>query len=166
MWGTSRRQDVSTSEALNTIYPALDVGAYALCSQFLDTAAVITGGLGGSVEQHGLSDGRFRVMLVLLQAGEDTLTPSDIAERAGVTRATVTGLLDGLERTGLILRQSHRSDRRRILVTLTTAGMERMCAAVPNYFSGVQKVMSCLQPAERDALFLLMDKLRQAAVHA
>jgi DNA-binding MarR family transcriptional regulator len=83
-----------------------------------------------------------------------------------VTRATVTGLLDGLERTGLIMRQSHRSDRRRILVTLTTAGMERMCAAVPNYFSGVQKVMSCLQPAERDALFLLMDKLRQAAVHA
>lgn len=165
MWGTSMQQDANTSERLSSIYPSIDAAAYALCSHFLDTAAAITDGLGGSVEQHGLSDGRFRVLLVLLKAGDDTLTPSDIAERAGVTRATVTGLLDGLERSGLIQRQSHRSDRRRILVTLTPAGMERMAAAVPNYFSGVQKVMSCLQPCERDALLQLMDKLRNAALH-
>ena len=35
------------------------------------------------------------------------LTPAELAERTGVTRATITGLVDTLERAGLVTRTPH-----------------------------------------------------------
>ena len=40
-------------------------------------------------------------------------------KRAGVTRATITGLLDGLERDALVVRAASAHDRRRLTVRLT-----------------------------------------------
>ena len=45
-----------------------------------------------------------------------------MAERAGVTRATVTGLLDGLERDGFLRREADEVDRRRVQVLLSAKG--------------------------------------------
>ena len=54
-------------------------------------------GLEQSLQPHGLSLGRFTLLMTLLREEGHRLKPSILAERAGVTRATVTGLLDGLE---------------------------------------------------------------------
>ncbi|WP_309239120.1 MarR family winged helix-turn-helix transcriptional regulator [Ensifer canadensis] len=50
------------------------------------------------------------------------LSPYELADRAGVTRATVTGLLDGLERDGFLARQQSKDDRRKVLVQLSPKG--------------------------------------------
>ena len=56
-----------------------------------------------ALEPYGLSEGRFFVLCCLFSeeiVGRKDPSPSEIAEQLGVTRATVTGLLDGLERDG------------------------------------------------------------------
>ena len=51
------------------------------------------------------------------------MTPSELGERLIVTRATVTGLLDSLERTGFVRRSANPADRRSLVVEITPAGL-------------------------------------------
>jgi DNA-binding MarR family transcriptional regulator len=51
------------------------------------------------------------------------MTPSELGERLIVTRATVTGLLDSLERTGFVRRSANPTDRRSLVVEITPAGL-------------------------------------------
>jgi DNA-binding MarR family transcriptional regulator len=50
------------------------------------------------------------------------MTPSELGEGLIVTRATVTGLLDSLERRGYVRRSPHATDRRSLVVELTDEG--------------------------------------------
>ena len=52
-----------------------------------------------------------------------SMTPSELGERLIVTRATVTGLLDSLERTGFVRRSPNAADRRSLVVEITPAGL-------------------------------------------
>ncbi|MEG1455356.1 MAG: MarR family transcriptional regulator, partial [Comamonas sp.] len=64
-----------------------------LCFQTLSLAAAIDRDCAQVLSGYGLSEGRF-VLLFLLEAASAGLAPRELAEQAGVTRATVTGLLD------------------------------------------------------------------------
>ena len=52
------------------------------------------------------------------------MSPSELGDRLIVARATVTGLLDSLERRGLVTRTANPADRRGLLVDITPAGRE------------------------------------------
>jgi DNA-binding MarR family transcriptional regulator len=52
------------------------------------------------------------------------MSPSELGERLIVTRATVTGVLDSLERRGFVRRSPNPADRRSLLVEITPAGLE------------------------------------------
>lgn len=51
------------------------------------------------------------------------MSPSELGERLIVTRATVTGLVDSLERRRLATRTANPSDRRSVIVAITPAGL-------------------------------------------
>jgi DNA-binding MarR family transcriptional regulator len=52
------------------------------------------------------------------------MSPSGLGDRLIVTRAIVTGLLDSLERRGLVRRSANPADRRSLVVEITPAGLE------------------------------------------
>jgi len=52
------------------------------------------------------------------------LSPSELGERLIVSRATVTGLVDSLERKGFAERSPNPADRRSLLVSITPTGRE------------------------------------------
>lgn len=60
---------------------------------------------------------------------QEIATPTAIARAVSLSQGTVTGILDRLERTGLITRVRSTSDKRRILVELTERGRELVAAA-------------------------------------
>lgn len=91
------------------------------CFELLALAGAIDRDCATRLAPHRLSEGKF-VLLFLLHDKPDGLSPYELAERAGVTRATITGLLDGLERDGFIARRGGLDDRRKIAVTLTEVG--------------------------------------------
>lgn len=52
------------------------------------------------------------------------MSPSELGDRLIVTRATVTGLLDSLERRGFVRRSAHPTDRRSVVVEITPGGID------------------------------------------
>jgi DNA-binding MarR family transcriptional regulator len=120
--------------------------------------------LAGAVETHlrhqfSLSIGRFYLLMILHRYSESELTPSDLAERAGVTRATVTGLLDGLEQEGLVERQPHSTDRRRVALQLTGPGKAFIARLVPAFAPRLSAVATGLSESERRQFLRLLDKI-------
>ena len=71
-----------------------------------------------ALRHHGLSAAGRQALAILEGAGEP-LSPTTIAERLIVTTATVTSLLDTLEKRGLVVRQPDPADRRKLLVSIT-----------------------------------------------
>ncbi|HEY2054385.1 MAG TPA: MarR family transcriptional regulator [Solirubrobacterales bacterium] len=68
----------------------------------------------------GLTIAQVRALFALDQS--EAATPGEIAETARLSPASVTAMLDDLERDGIVTRVRSDSDRRRVLVSLTEVG--------------------------------------------
>jgi DNA-binding MarR family transcriptional regulator len=132
------------------------------CLAFLDTTATVYSALDSYFDRHNLSGGKFTLLMQLYTAKKD-MPPSEFAERANVSRATITGLLDGLEREGLVQRKPHSSDRRMLSVHLTTKGSTLMENILPNHFCRTKKLMENLTTPEKQDLIKLLGKLNSGA---
>ena len=64
------------------------------------------------------------LVLSMLADSETPISPNNIADRLIISRASVTSLLDSLEKRGFVKRQPHLTDRRMILVELTDSGRQ------------------------------------------
>jgi DNA-binding MarR family transcriptional regulator len=77
-------------------------------------------------EKHGLSEGRLHVLFQLAAAPDHKLPLGELAEQLDVTPRNVTGLIDHLERDGLVERVDEPDDRRLTYARLTVAGGKRI----------------------------------------
>jgi DNA-binding MarR family transcriptional regulator len=79
-------------------------------------------------EKQGLSEGRLQVLFRLRHAGSAGVPLGELAEMLNVSPRNITGLIDNLERDGLVLRAPDPNDRRSVLAVLTDQGRERIDA--------------------------------------
>ncbi|MFF3866859.1 MarR family winged helix-turn-helix transcriptional regulator [Micromonospora sp. NPDC001898] len=75
-------------------------------------------------EEHGLTQAGMGTLITLARHGE--LPHRVVAERCFVRPATLTGIVDTLERDGLVERHRDDADRRSVRLALTPAGWERV----------------------------------------
>lgn len=73
-------------------------------------------------EHHGLTSAGVRVLFTLSHAEE--ATHREVAERCFVRPATLTGIVDTLERDGFVERRRAGTDRRTVQLALTDKGRE------------------------------------------
>jgi DNA-binding MarR family transcriptional regulator len=112
---------------------------------------------------HGTSQGRFTVLCLLNRNPETPLCPADLADRAGVTRATMTGLLQGLEAEGLLKRTSSSDDKRMFFVELTPKGRRYLDNILPDWFRRVGDLMDGVTEKERVTMLKSLEKVRARA---
>jgi len=105
----------------------------------------------------GLSEGRFAVLLLLEQ--RPALTPAELAENLGVTRATITGLIAGLERQDLLVREADSSDGRRTRLALTAAGLTAIAEIIPAYSQWLGGAMRGVSPEDADTFALVLARV-------
>lgn len=79
-------------------------------------------------DEHGLSEGRFQILVRLQQFPDGRMTMGDLADMLDVTPRTVTGLVDNLERDGLVRRVDDPRDRRSVYAEITEEGRARVKA--------------------------------------
>ena len=135
-----------------------DVDGIRLCFKTLSLAAAIDRDCATLLAPYALSEGRF-ILLFLLNAASDGLAPNELAERAGVSRASVTGLLDGLEREVMIERHINEDDRRALCIRLTQKGKEVAKDVFKQHSSWIAGLFDNLSLAERHQLAVLLDKV-------
>ena len=131
-----------------------------LCLRVLSLASSINRASSIVLNEFGLSEGRL-VLLFLLSRQPSGLSPALLAEQAGVTRATITGLLDGLEQQQLLVRQNNTSDRRVLTVKLTEAGQELCEHLLPYYIEWLSGVFNHVPQDVRERLSHLLSKALQ-----
>jgi DNA-binding MarR family transcriptional regulator len=98
--------------------------------------------------QHGLGDGRFSVLVHLHCAEPKGLRPSELAEKMGVTRGNLTGLLTGLEKTKLVGRTHESADRRSSRIQLKDKGRQLLNRIGSDYFRIYRDMQKALGRAQ------------------
>lgn len=115
--------------------------------------------LADALRDAGISPSGFAVLRLLdAQAPRE---PVDLAAVLGVSRPTMTGLLDTLERRGLARRAPHPSDGRRVHVTLTDAGRDLLGRHRPAYDEACAGITAPLTSSDRAALHALLARLER-----
>lgn len=114
--------------------------------------------------QHDITQGRFGVLMALWgncqrEGKAVPLSPAEIAGRTGVTRATVTGLIDTLERSGHVARTPHSDDRRMTSVVLTAKGGKLLKRILPQHFRQMAWLLAPLGEGERRIFVRLLTKI-------
>jgi DNA-binding MarR family transcriptional regulator len=98
----------------------------------------------------GLSRARLSALSVVVFRGP--LTLGELAAAEGVRSATMTGIVNGLERDGLVRRRPHGRDRRAVSVEVTAAGRRLLERARSRR---IEHVASKLDDVSADELELL-----------
>jgi DNA-binding MarR family transcriptional regulator len=114
-----------------------------------------------TLRQHDLSAAG-RETLAVLDGAEGPLSPGVIAERLIVTAATITTVLDTLERRGMVERTIDQADRRRQIVSITPAGRDAVDAFLPQIVMLQTELMRGFTEDERAQLTSYLDRMREA----
>ena len=140
-------------------YPELDARGLEAFLVLLRVASDVLDGLEAFLAKQGTSQGKFTVLMLLNRDPDAGISPSDLADRSGVTRATITGLLDGLGREKLVVREGDTGDRRKAVVRLTPRGRKMLEGMLPAYYRQVADLMGALSDGEKATLVELLTKL-------
>jgi DNA-binding MarR family transcriptional regulator len=139
-------------------------GASALATECFLNIGLLAGGVQAATQQliqsHGLpSMAAFNVLSVLEGAGEP-IPPSTIADRMLVSRPTITGLLDSLERRRLVRRATHARDGRMRLVRVTPRGTRIVRAVMPDLHRFERELMTVLGDRDLQRLLAIVATLQ------
>jgi len=107
-------------------------------------------------EEHGLSGTAKQALCVIEGAGEP-LEPSVIAERLIITTGSMTSMLNTLEQRGLVRRQPHPEDRRKLLISITAEGTAIVDGMTPALHSRERTIIcdALTEPEQRQLRMLL-----------
>ena len=136
--------------------------SYRALMELLRTADTVWNASRVFFERWDLSPSQFNV-LNLLRLNPAGLSQTELSRQLIMHRSNVTGLLDRLERRGLVARRDVAADRRAYNVVLTPAGRGLLQDIMPKYLKEAAQVWERV-PARRAAE--LITDLQQVAQNA
>jgi DNA-binding MarR family transcriptional regulator len=102
-------------------------------------------------ERMGLSGTDHKSFDLVIQSG-GPLTAGRIAELTGLSTGAVTGVIDRLEKVGLVRRVRDPEDRRKVLVEVVPGAEERFAPLFRSAFDTLRETLAQFSPAERKAI--------------
>jgi DNA-binding MarR family transcriptional regulator len=90
---------------------------------------ILLSAVDGALRPHGLTFARYEALVLLTFARRGRLPMRVMGERLQLHPTSVTNIVDRLQADHLVERNSHPTDRRTTLVTITEAGRQRQKAA-------------------------------------
>ena len=139
-------------------YPGANKLATETVINLIRTSSFLVAELDRVFRRYGLTGAGFNVLMILCGA-HGPLSPFEIGERRLVTRGTVTGLLDTLEKQELVRRMPHPQDRRMLLVEVTEDAETLLDEVCDELFPAQAQMMAGLTGSEKDSLVRLLGKL-------
>ena len=155
--------DIPRFETLSTYmqrYPDLDPAAFEAFLTLLHVGSSLHDRMEQCLAAQGISHGRFILLAVLNRNPEQPMSATELAEKAGVTKQTITSLLDGVESCGLVKREAHPDDRRSTLVRLQPAGRALLDRILPPLYRAQSSLMSGLSADEQRQLVKLLKQVQ------
>lgn len=111
------------------------------------------------IKDTGLTLGQPKVLDYL--HSHDGAMQKDIADACHIEPATLTSLLSGMEKKGLILRKNENGNRRSLYVYLTPKGQE-MAQEVDFHFQAIEETaLAGFNPEEKELLTAFLSKINK-----
>lgn len=129
-----------------------------LVMSLLTTTRQIDAACAGLLSGHGLSEGLFAALLAV--KANPGITPGKLAGQLSVTRATVTGLVDGLSRRGLLERAADPADRRSQTLLVTGAGETLAQGLSAIYARWLEQLTKGISQRQCTAIFQTLDAVQ------
>lgn len=142
-------------------YPQANVPAVLAFLKVLQVGTDLSLALNHYLAGYDLLQGRWWVLILLMREPDQRATPSQLAAQAGVSRATMTGLLDGLLKEQLISREPAIADRRQIEIKLTGAGQAKLDEVMPGYYRRVAAMMASVDNSSLENMIDALTTLHQ-----
>ena len=109
-----------------------------------------------TMREANLTPSQYFILSLLWE--KDRMPFKDLATASLTSRPTITGIVDTLEKKGLVTREPNLDDRRSLLVSLTEKG-SAFRQATPTLETIFTRCCSSLAPAEIQQLTALLQKL-------
>ncbi|MBI1915594.1 MAG: MarR family transcriptional regulator [Planctomycetes bacterium] len=110
----------------------------------------------------GISGSQWGVLRTLHRAELEGLTGlrlTDLGDRLLIRPPSVTGIIDRLERVGLVVRDGSPEDLRAKLVSLTGKGRQLVGQVLAVHGEQIERVLGCLNPIEQERLHRLLSRV-------
>src|SRR4051794_17326382 len=101
---------------------AATVPSMAAVTSIMRAHQLLLGRLNEALAPHGLTFSRYEALMLLFYSRTGSLPLGKIGVRLQVHQTSVTQLVDGLQRSGLLARSPHPTDRRTTLASITDEG--------------------------------------------
>ncbi|GAB4385665.1 MAG: MarR family transcriptional regulator [Elainellaceae cyanobacterium] len=111
------------------------------------------------VRQYDLTSAQFDVIATL--GNTQGMSTGEISDRTLITKGTLTGVLDRLEKKHLVQREVPPEDRRSVIVRLTADGEALFEQVFPAHIADLKVRFQQLEPSELELLKVLLGRLRQ-----
>jgi DNA-binding MarR family transcriptional regulator len=145
-----------------THWPDAPLAAMQAVTSVMRVQQVLLGRLNEALEPFGLTFARYEALMLLYFSRAGSLPLGKMGDRLQVHAASVTNLVNGLERNGLVVRTPHPSDRRTTLATITPPGRE-LAEAATRALHDLRFGTAPLDDAQLTALTELLRTARQGA---
>ena len=142
-------------------FPGVDAEGVALGSMMFFFANSILDSMAAHLGRYGLSQARFGVLLMIFLEPDIEWTPAELADAGNMSRATMTGLLDRLEKQNYIVRAPRPGDRRSITIQLSPEGRAFIEESFPDHFKRLAGAMRNLTPEETQTLMKILPRVSQ-----
>jgi len=162
-WLHDRQKRKKWVQFVQSLNPELDTRAVSLMDELIFVSRAIHHVGEQSLEEAGLSLAQYKVLMHLFfaeQMGErNELNPSEISERQGVSRNTISTLVRNLEDSGLVERRLDPLDRRRFNISLTEDGRSLVIYYARQHLATIGSCFAGLTVDEQETLYQLLRKV-------
>ncbi len=153
---------MALSDELGFLRP-IDARAHEAVLSVFVTASLLGKEADRVLRGFGLTQAQFDVLMLLrYQTADGSADQTTLGRMLVVNRSNVTGLVDRMERDGLVTRAGDRKDRRVNRVRTTPAGARLLVKAEQAYAARTREIVAGLAPAELAALRRSLEAVRAA----
>lgn len=162
-WRHDKEKRKRWVEFMHNFYPQSDPLTFRLMDELRFVSRSLYDLGQQSVEDAGLSFAQVRVLMHLFfaeQMGDSAqLNPSEISERQGVSRNTMSSFIRNLEGEGMVERRLDPDDRRRFNISLTDRGRAIVHQHTRDHLQMIDNCFHVLNSQERETFLTLLHKL-------
>lgn len=114
--------------------------------------------------QFNLTESRFIILMFLKRAGVDGLLSSEISEKLGSSRPTVSKILKAMEEIELVKKSHSPRDKRSSYFKITDKGSETLKNFIPHNFEAVKTIFGSLNSEAFHKFSYLLDEINKGTI--
>jgi len=120
---------------------------------YIETFGDLTNALEHDLAEHDITLGDYQVLVYLSEADDISMRMCDLADMLQLSPSGLTRRLDGLVKSGLVVREGSTADRRVMMAKLTPSGTATLEQVAPYHVESVRRhIFDHLDDVQVDAM--------------